>query len=350
MKKVSAITEMDLKKQIRANEFDNLYFIYGNESYLKKHYLDTMINKAVDKNFKDFNLHIFDGKGIDMKEVALAVEALPMMSDKTCVVLKDIKPAELGENGKAELISIVSDLPETCIMIICALTVETDSKGWKELISAFDKNGTTVKLDKMSPQELSRYVIKGASSRGLQIDAALADYFISIVGDSMTNVLNELEKVCANSKNGRILKENIDAVTVKTAEVKIFELSKNLVTGNSDKAYAILDSLMKQREEPISVLATIITAYVDMYRAKVAVTSGHRAEEMTRVFNYGKNDFRLKNGAKNASKMSVSALRDSLDVLAAADEKLKSTTVDGRLILEETMMKLFLLANGEKVC
>ena len=347
---MASITESDLKKQIRSNEFDNLYFIYGNEGYLKKHYLDTLIKKIVDDSFKDFNLHIFDGKGIDMKEVALAVEALPMMSERSCVVIKDIKPTELGDGGKDALVSLVSDIPETCVVIICALTVEAEGKGWKELISAFDKYGTTVKLDKMSRQELSKYVIKGAKSRGFDIDVTLADYFISIVGDTMTNVLNEIEKVCVNSTDGKIKKENIDAVTIKTAEVKIFELSKNLVSGNSDKAFSILDSLMKQREEPISVLATIITSYVDMYRAKVAVAAGHRPEDAAKVFNYGKNDFRLKNGAKNASKMSIESLRKSLDVLALADEKLKSTSVDGRFILEETMMKLFLLANGEKVC
>ncbi len=347
---MSSITESEFKQQLRSGEFDNLYFIYGNESYLKKHYFESLINKTVDKDFKDFNLHIYDGKGIDMKEVALSVEALPMMSERTCVVIKDIKLPELGEDGKTALLSIISDIPETCIIIICQLTAESDGKGWKELITAFDKAGTTLKLDKMSRQELTRYVIKGAKSRGFEIDIPLADYFISIVGDSMSNVLNELEKVCANSRDGKIKRENIDAVTVKTAEVKIFELSKNLVAGNSDKAFEILDSLMKQREEPISVLATIITAYVDMYRAKVTSSSGRRPEEAAKVFNYGKNDFRLKNGAKNASKISVADLRKSLDVLAEADEKLKSTSVDGRLILEETMMKLFLLANGEKVC
>ncbi len=347
---MSAITEAELKKQIRSNEFDNLYFIYGNESYLKKHYLDTLVKKLVDDSFKDFNLHVFDGKGIDMKEVALAVEALPMMSERSCVVIKDIKPTELGDGGKDALMSLLADIPETCVVIICALTVETDSKGWKELISAFDKYGTTVKLEKMSRQDLAKYVVKGAKSRGFEIDLSLADYFVSIVGDTMTNVLNELEKVCANSTDGKIKKENIDAVTIKTAEVKVFELSKNLVTGNSDRAYAILDSLMKQREEPVSVLATIITSYVDMYRGKVTSVAGRRPEEAAKDFNYGKNDFRIKNGAKNASKMSIESLRKSLDVLADADEKLKSTTIDGRLILEETMMKLFLLANGEKVC
>ncbi len=347
---MACITAQELKAQIRSGEFKNVYFIYGNESYLKKHYLDLLINKIVDKSFKDFNLHIFDSKGIDMKEVAIACEALPMMSDKTCVVLKDIKPSELGDGGKEALLNIISDMPESCVMIICCLTVEADAKGFKEIINAVDKVGFTIKFDKMSRNELCKYVIKGALSRGLEISPALADYFIGIVGDSMSNVQNELEKICANSKGGKITKENIDAVTVKTAEVKIFELSKNLVTGNSDKAYAILDSLLKQREEPIVILATIITAYVDMYRGKVAVSSGYRPEDMTKIFNYGKNDFRLKNGAKNASKLSLTALRNSLDILAQADEKLKSTTIDGRTILEEAMCKLFLLANGEKVC
>lgn len=347
---MSVITQQDLQKQIRSGEFDNLYFIHGSEGYLKRHYLDTLIKKIVDESFKDFNLHIFDGKNINLKDVALAVEALPMMSERTCVVIKDIKPAEIGESGVEDLVSIVSDIPQTCTLIVCALTVEAEGKGWKELISVFNKYGTTVRFDKMSRQELSKYVIKGAKSRGFEIDASLADYFISIVGDTMTNVLNELEKVCANSSDGKIKKENIDAVTVRTAEIKIFELSKNLVTGNSDKAFAILDSLIKQREEPIVILATIITAYIDMYRAKVTVASGRRAEEAATVFNYGKNEFRLKNGAKNASAMSINSLRKSLDVLSEADERLKTTAIDGRVILEETMMKLFLLANGEKVC
>lgn len=345
-----AITLADLKAQLRSGEFDRLYFIYGNESYLKRCYMERLLQKCVDKDFADFNLHVFDGKGIDIKEVSMAVQALPMMSERTCVLIKDLKASELGESDKKELLSLVSDIPETCVVIICLLTSDADGKGWKELITAFNKYGSTLKLDKMSRQELSRYVIKGAQSRNLKISSALADYFISLTGDDMSNVINELEKLCANALGGEITRENIDAVTVKTAEVRIFELSKNLVAGNSGKAYSILDSLIKQREEPIFILATIITAYIDMYRAKVALAGGHRAEDAAKIFNYGKNDFRLRNAAKNASGMSISQLRKSLDILSQADESLKSTSVDGRIILEEAMMKLFLIANGEEVC
>lgn len=344
-----AISESELKKQIKSENFSRVYLIYGNESYLKHHYYNLLLKKAVDENFADFNLHIFSAP-TDAKEIIFAAEAMPMMSDRTCVVIKDMKLSDMGESDRKMLCEFISDIPETCVLIICFLTSESEGKGWKELFNACDKNGSTVRLDKMSRADLIKYVMKGSSSRGCTIEYPTANHFLNLVGDNLTTILNELEKLCANASDGIITKANIDSVTVKNTEVKIFELSNNLVTGNCDKAFSILDSLLKQREEPISIMGTIIMCYVDMYRAKVASSGGHRPEELLNVFNYGKSDFRLRNGAKNSSKMSIGMLRESIEVLAKADESLKSTSIDQRLILEETMIKLFLIANGEKVC
>ena len=344
-----SINESEFKKQIKSEKFSPVYLIYGNESYLKHHYYNLLVKKAVDADFADFNLHIFQSPS-EIKEIALAAEAMPMMSSRTCVVIKDLKLSDLGESGKKDLLALIEDIPETCVLIICFLTVEAEGKGFKELCAACEKHGSSLRLDKMSKNDLIKYVTKGASSRGCTIDFGAANYFLSLTGDNLTNILNELEKLCANAGGGEITRAHIDAVTVKNTEVKIFELSKNLVTGNCDKAFSILDSLLKQREEPISIMGTIIMCYVDMYRAKVALAGGKRPEDMMKVFNYGKNDFRLRNGAKNASKMSIGMLRESIEILAAADENLKSTSIDQRLILEETMIKLFLIANGEKVC
>ena len=46
-----AITLADLKAQLRSGEFDRLYFIYGNESYLKRCYMERLLQKCVDKAF-----------------------------------------------------------------------------------------------------------------------------------------------------------------------------------------------------------------------------------------------------------------------------------------------------------
>lgn len=344
-----SISEIELKKQIKSDDFSRVYLIYGNESYLKHHYYNLLVKKAVDKDFADFNLHIF-ASPTDMKEVIYAAEAMPMMSERTCVVIKDLKLSDFNEDERKRLIDFILDIPETCVVIICFLTTEAEGKGWKDLLNVCDKNGSVLRLDKMGRADLIKYVTKGAMSRGCTIEYSVANYFINFVGDDFTYVLNELEKLCAFVGVGSITKAHIDTITVKNTEVKIFELSNNLVSGRCEQAFSILDSLLKQREEPISIMGTIIICYVDMYRAKVASNSGHRPEELLKVFNYGKSDFRLRNGAKNSSKLSIGMLRESLEVLAKADESLKSTMIDQRIIIEEAMTKLFLIANGEKVC
>ena len=218
-----SINESELKKQIKSENFSPVYLIYGNESYLKHHYYNLLVKKAVDADFADFNLHIFQSPS-EIKEIALAAEAMPMMSSRTCVVIKDLKLSDLGESGKKDLLALIEDIPETCVLIICFLTVEAEGKGFKELCAACEKYGSSLRLDKMSKNDLIKYVTKGASSRGCTIDFGAANYFLSLTGDNLTNILNELEKLCANAGGGEITRAHIDAVTVKNTEVKIFEL------------------------------------------------------------------------------------------------------------------------------
>ena len=165
----------------------------------------------------------------------------------------------------------------------------------------------------------------------------------------MTVIINELDKLCAYKRDGEILKEHIDAVVVKNVQARVFDLTKALTVGNCDLAMDILDTLIAMKEEPVNILGALVTPYVDMYRAKIYVSGGLRAEDAAKDFNYKNKEFRLTNAARSTSKYSIAQLRKFLDVLNDADRLLKSTSVGGRLVLEQTITKLFLVANGEKI-
>ena len=66
----------------------------------------------------------------------------------------------------------------------------------------------------------------------------------------------------------------------------MFDLSKALVGGTAQQAFNILNDLLAQKEKPVVILGTLISAYVDMYRAQVALNSGESAEAAAQVFNY----------------------------------------------------------------
>lgn len=346
-----SITETELKAQIKSGQFSNLYLLYGEEKYLVKHYTNLLLKKIVPSDFADFNLHIYDGKSADFDDIANAAEALPMFSQYSCICIKDLAFDTLNADSSAKFEKLISDISETTVIIISLPTAEVNVKSakGKKMLTMLEKSGSVLCFSHATLNQLSKLIEKGAKERGCEFAYPEANYLISLIGDDMTVILNELDKICAYKKEGKIEKSDIDAVVVKNTQARAFDLAKALTSNNCDTAMSILDTLFYMREEPVNILGAIMTPYIDMYRAKVYVSGGMRPEDAAKDFNYKNKEFRLTNGARTAAKYSVGQLRQFLDVLYEADSLLKSSSVDGRLILEQTITRLLLISNGEKI-
>lgn len=345
------LSEIELKKQISSGDFARLYFLYGSEKYLIRHYTALIRKKAIDSSFADFNFHQYDGKEVDFDEVAQAAEALPIMSDRTLILIKDFAADSLNADTSDKFLKLISDIPDTTVILISNPSTDVNMKSakGKKILAEIDKAGCSVSFEHAGLNQLIKLVEKGAASRNCTVSQSNARYLLTLIGDDMTVIINELDKICAYKKEGEIGKEHIDAVVVKTVQARVFDLTKALTSGNCDLAMDILDTLIAMKEEPVNILGALITPYVDMYRAKVYSSGGFRAEDAGKDFNYRNKEFRLTNGARAASKYTIAQLRTFLDVLDDADRLLKSTSVNGRLVLEQTITKLFLVSNGEKL-
>lgn len=346
-----SISEQELKKQIKAEEFSNLYLLYGDEKYLVRHYTDLIVKKTVPSDFAAFNLHIYDGKESDFDDILNAAEGLPMMSGYVCILIKDLPVDSLNADMSAKLTKLISDISPTTVIVVSLLNIDFKPKneGAKKMLSQFEKYGSTVCFSHPTLSQIGKMIEKKAQKNGCIFQQSEANYLVSLVGDDMTSLQNEVDKILAYKKEGKVTREDIDAVAVKNVQAKAFDLTKALNAGNCDKAMSVLDSLFAMREEPIAILGAMITPYVDMYRAKVYVSGSFRAEDAAKDFNYRNKEFRLTNAARLASKYSISQLRRFLDVLYDADRLLKSSSTDGRLVLEQTITKLLLVSNGEEV-
>ena len=122
------LTEQALKRQIKENAFSTLYMIYGDEPYLKSFYAGRICERAVDSAMRDFNFHRFEGKSVDFDVVSEAVEAFPMMSARTCVLLKDVPVDTLSQGDRDKLMQILSDIPPTCTVVLWMDTVDVQKK------------------------------------------------------------------------------------------------------------------------------------------------------------------------------------------------------------------------------
>ena len=335
--------EAALKKQLREKAFSRVYFLFGEEPWMVRYYAAQIAKKAVDA-FEEFNLQRFDEES-SVDQIAEAVEALPMMSERKCVIVRNYN-AETNASQTAKMAELLADPPESCVLIF-ACTQEINwkkSAKWRAFQKAVGAVGAAVEFAARDNAALTKFLTGFAQERGCTLSPDVCRYILGLCGNQMTVLENELEKVCAFAGSGELTRAHCDAVCVQTQDAVSFRMANALTAGDYDTAYHLLDLLLYQREEPVVLLAAISSAYVDLYRARAAIDSGQNVLELSAPFEYGKMDFKLKNAARACRKLDLSQLRSCLDALYQADRELKSSRTDNRVILEKTMAKLLLIS------
>ncbi len=333
-----ALNESALKEKLRENPV-GVYLVYGEESYLKKVYIDKIVSKTVDESFADFNFHTFDGKDASLSDIYESAQAVPMMAETKCVLVKDFPLDTLDENGLDQLKTVIEDNPEDCALIFSFVAYEPKGAKWTKVIKLFEKLAFAVKLDKKTSVELAKMLESGAKKRGKVFGKGVAAYLVTCVGADLNTLLNETEKVCAYAQ-GEITKEDVDAVCIKSLDARVFDMIKDLTARRFDSAFKKLEQLFEQREDEFQILGALIASYSDIYRAKAAVKSGGRAEDVSKYYNYAGKEFRLTNAARNSAQLTFDDIGECIEILVDADTAMKSTATDKRLILEKTIVKL----------
>lgn len=344
---MAIFNEETLKKQIKSGDFSRVYLIYGNEGYLKQFYANQICLKAVSEDFADFNLKKLDGKETNLNEIYDCVSSFPMMDDYTCTLVKDFPlNTFIGDRGKVdkEFETVISDMPETSVLIFWLDTTEVDEKNskWSKVIKLIDGVGVCAKLDKRTRSALEKLLVSSATKKGCTLSRENAAYMINLVGEDMSTLQNELHKVCAYAGEGEISKRHIDSTITVSVEAKIFALSRMITKGDADSAFETLGNLFKLREEPVVILGVLSKAFVDMYRVKSAKEKGISYSALAECYPsaYKGKTFILDNASKDGSRYSVTQLKEALRLLSDTDRRLKSTGEDGKTLLEELILRL----------
>ncbi len=352
---MAEISKNELKKQLSKKQFDNIYLIYGDEKMYVKTDTKLLVEKLVGKEPPEFNFHKFD-KDYDLDAIAVAVQVAPFMSEYNVVVISDLDVSDINNfppTSLERLISIMDNLPDTTVLIMTMPTLKQDLKkpgaGFKKLKSYIAKNGTVCLEAHETDISLARQIIRWADTRGKKIEQADAYKLQEYAGYDLNTIRNELDKICnylGDEEN--ITTAHIEMLVTKQLEANIFSLTDAIVALNSDRAFTILDILFYQRAEPNDIVNVISMAYIDFYRARVALESGTPISQVAKDFGYGKRQFAIEKAGKKTRNIPTAMLRKSLAEITETTAKLRSVSANGRILVERLVAKLIIYA-GERV-
>lgn len=344
-----AWNEERLKQHLKQEELLPVYVLTGEETYLVGQYAQKLCRRAMGESdeLDSFNLHRFDGMRCTFDEIEEAAEALPLMADCCCVTVRDYDVAAHSDTHE-RLLALLAEPSDCCVLIFhydAVTPTATKNSAWKSFLAAAETHGAVVKLDHRTPEETVRMLVSGAARRGCTMRPEAARLLLEWCGNDLHLLLGELDKLSALADGGEIDRALVERAATRNLESRVFDLSKAILAGQYTGAYAVLAGLFAQKEDPIMINGVLASAWADLYRMKLAAAAGESAASVAAAYpGYKGKEFRLRNAARDAARLSVATLREGLEVLAEADRRLKFTMADDRVVLEETAARLIVLA------
>ncbi len=328
-----------LKEQLRADTPGRLYFFYGEEVFLLHHYLKQLYKAVIDPLTESFNFHKLTAETFDMRDFADSVENLPMMAERTMVVVDEIDIFKMNEADRERMTEILSDIPDYCTVVF---TYETTAfkpdKRLKKLWDAVNKCGLLVEFEKQGQRDLVNWISRHFAAAGKRISADLCVYLIDITGGTMTALAGEISKICAYSGADEIRKTDIDAVVEPVLDAVVFQMTDLLGRGECGAALIKLQQLLKMQQEPLFILGAIGSHFRRLSTAKILLDNGKNASDLMKLA--GLSDYAARKTASAAGHFSNDFYQKAAELILQSDVQIKTSFDDASRILEVLILRL----------
>lgn len=327
-----------LKTDLRAKEPQRLYFFYGEEQFLLRHYLQQLRNTILDELTEAFNAHRFTAENFDLQSFADAVDNLPMMAERTLVQLEDVDIFKLNEDGRSKMAELLGDIPPFCTVVFVYDTVDfKPDKRQKKLWEAISA-GQIVEFGKQDQRSLISWVGRHFAARGKRIDPQLCAYLIEITDGTMTSLSAEIQKICAYSEADTVCKADVDAVTEPALDAVVFQMTDMLAAGDYAAALVTLDKLLKMHNEPIAILGAVGSNLRRLGAARTLLDHGAGRAELAKLC--GLSDFAARKTMDGARRFSPDFFRQATELVLETDYKMKTSFDDSERLLEMLIVRL----------
>jgi len=323
-KKKSNEAVQKLKADLAAGELGCAYIFHGEESYLREHYLEEVRKQLVPAGFEEFNYHKVEGKDLTVQRLSEMAEAMPMLSERTLVVVTDFDLFKLNEEQRTRMIAFLEDIPPYCCVVLVYDTIEyKPNKTMKKLYKAVTDHVETVEFRAADNNDLVTWIARRFKALGKEIDRQTAEYLIFTCGGLMTGLVPEIIKIGTYAKGKTITQKDIDAVADPVLSAEVFKLSDAVLQNDYNRAASILGDLLKMQTEPIMILAALGAQLRRIHTARLAIDSGKDKYWLMELWEM-KSDYPAKLLLTAAKRTSADWCAEAVKMCQVLDRRMKS--------------------------
>ena len=267
---------------INKGKFYPVYFLTGEEPYFIDQVTDFIEETALPEEMKAFNQIVFYGKDSDLKTILEAALRHPMMAERQVVIVRETQELDLKtseDESRDALLNYLNNPNPTTLLVFAYKHKKFDKRSRLSKALKSGKKSIFLVTQKIREYKMPEWITEYVSGKGMSIDMKAAMLLTEHVGNSISNLVNELEKLLISMPAGskKITPEHIEKYIGYSKDYNIFELQNALIAGDVQKANQIIFHFCKNpRTHPLTVTLAVL------YQFFVKVLLFHQLRQLPR--------------------------------------------------------------------
>lgn len=320
---------------IQASSFDPVYYLYGDDDYLKDQSIQDLLNAALDPTTRDFNCDVRRASDLDAAALMSLLQTPPMLASRRAVVIKDI--AGMKKAARSVLDRYLQSPSAETLLIL------TSPAGAKPDTVLLDTS-TSLLYAPLPPERVRKWIVFHAdTAHKATVTREGAALLEQAVGSDLRLLAAELDKCVSYASHDRTDGLVIDAdvvaavVGVRRGETAV-DLLDAVAHRDSSKAVALIDHVLAQPKvtavQVVMMLSTQMFALAFGCSRRSTGVSLQRMPQEYFAFLKETGGFpgrpwgeAVSAWTKVTDKWTVAQCEESLKLLLEADMALKDTTV-----------------------
>lgn len=228
--------------ELKAGKYSPVYTLQGEEPFYIDLISDYIENHAISESERGFNQVILYGKDSPVNTILTNARRYPMMAERQVVIVREAQdiPDLQKESGSKLLLDYISKPVPSTVLVLCHKHKTLDKR--RELGKKIDQLTNSATFKKTYDNQLPDFVSDYVKEKSFKIDDAAVRVFAEYVGNDLSRLANEIDKVLIGTAKGETISaDKVMAQVGVSREYNIFELQKALIRKDTVLAAKIVN-------------------------------------------------------------------------------------------------------------
>lgn len=329
----------------------------GTDPYLREMCRNKIIDSYVPEAVRDWALGRVTVRGGDWNELFQRAETMPMLAPCQVVLVDgaesiqsrakdgddtDDEDDDTDDPRKDILKALAQYLAKPAPFSVLVFEVpKLDHR--QRLYKVLAESAVIVELT-LGNESAAALAAQMAKELDTEIERPAANLLVEIVNSEPARIRVEIQKLVAYVQDrGRITSADVEELVPKARKNTVWQLADMLAARRRPDAFAFLENLLREGEEPIGLVGVLTWMYRKLIEAR-DLPVGMNGFQAARAL--GMRPDAAEAAVRNAHRIPRKDLLAGLSALAETDSQLKSSNPNPRALMEFLIARLTSLASS----